>query len=132
MSQNETPAQRMPPNQNRQPGTQPSVVAARRALQYIEMTDPEYAVWAARFEAQRMHGGTILRGPCPRCADWMEFHVVDMVYKSTRPPSVPAHQTWDDPVVPMICTCTITHPGAPQGQPGCGAYWNLRVGIDAS
>ena len=28
--------------------------------------------------------------------------------------------------VPVICRCTRNHAGA-DGEPGCGAYWNLRV-----
>jgi hypothetical protein len=128
MSDHETPSHRVSPS----PAAQPPA-AAPTALPYAETTDPDYPIWAARFEAQPTRGGAILRGPCPRCADSMEFPVVDKVYKSIRKPSAAARQqASEDLVVQMICTCSVAHPGAPQGLPGCGAYWNLQVGAGAS
>jgi hypothetical protein len=96
-------------------------------LEYAEVTDEVYAAQITRFEPQAAHGGTYLRGPCPRCGDSMEFPVVESVFRSIRPPSASAQPTVDSPVVPMMCTCLVAHPGAPQGLPGCGAYWNIRI-----
>jgi hypothetical protein len=97
---------------------------------YEEITCEGFANAAVAFKVLPTHGGVILRGPCPRCADPMDFPHVDRVYRRMRrgrsagdPRSGPQGN-----VVHMICTCQADHPGRPEGLDGCGAYWNVTLG----
>jgi hypothetical protein len=48
--------------------------------------------------------------------------------EQSRPGEEDGSRTSHDPsVVPMICTCKGVHPGRPEGQYVCGAYWTVRL-----
>lgn len=59
-------------------------------------------------------------GPCPRCADHMEF-----------PWDTDTHLNLaverDSARVPFVCTCRIVHPNTPNGLFGCGAMWDMTL-----
>ncbi|MEV4758493.1 hypothetical protein AB0J86_25775 [Micromonospora sp. NPDC049559] len=104
-------------------------------LPYAEVTEPGYAERAAAtFQAARPAPGTLLlTGPCPRCGTVIQVPVVDGVYKTTgrfrvggRREPAPSER-----LEPLICTCEEEHPGRPAGRAGCGAYWLLRITVDA-
>ena len=63
--------------------------------------------------------GVLLRGPCPRCADEMEFNLITGVFLGSDAPG--RSGDW----LPVLCTCRGTHPGRPTDEEGCGAYWNV-------
>ncbi|MFD5517266.1 hypothetical protein [Streptomyces sp. NPDC127066] len=96
---------------------------------YEEITRPSFAERAASFQAVPTRGGVVLKGPCPRCGDPMDFPYVDSVVRSwlrRRPrPEPPTATATEETVVPMICTCAVPHPGRPDDLDGCGAYWNV-------
>lgn len=99
--------------------------AARRFE--IETTDAYSATAATAFVAQPTTGGIVLVGPCPRCADPMQYPWVDDSYRGILPPTglsaLPANRR----TAKMICTCSAPHEGRPDGEIGCGAYWNLSL-----
>jgi hypothetical protein len=98
-------------------------------LPYEECTAPEFAEKAARsFRAVPVPGGVYLAGHCPRCTDAVEFPFVRETYRGARRRGRTAGRPDDrDDVVPMLCTCTGDHPGRPEAEDGCGAYWNLTL-----
>jgi hypothetical protein len=107
---------------------------------YCEITDPDYAQHAAHdnFVLDLAEPGLpILRGRCPRCHGSMTFLIVDDVYKSVLPvhrqPSSShiGRGSSEDPGIPVICTCEQEHSGRPADAEGCGAYWRLRIGLEA-
>ena len=93
------------------------------ALEYKEVTEPDFGASAAdAFSVVSIRGGVILRGSCPRCGDLMEFPYVERVYRGLGGQAQQAGQLG---VVQMVCTCTAQHPRRPEGEEGCGAYWNV-------
>jgi hypothetical protein len=86
------------------------------------VTDGTYAVaFAATCTPHETRRGVQLTGTCPRCGDPMYFPVPVRVFQ--RPASAtPAAKT-----EPVMCTCRITHPRTPEGDEGCGAYWNIEL-----
>lgn len=94
-------------------------------LPYEDATADVYAVKAAAsFTVTHIAAGLRhLTGPCPRCGALIEIPVVDTVYKT---------RAGDGPIEAVVCTCAEPHPGRPEGHVGCGAYWNLILGPDAS
>lgn len=68
--------------------------------------------------------GILLVGTCPRCGDQMQFPFVTEVFKA---PAGPAPVPAASPDTPMLCTCRGTHPARPEGEEGCGAFWNIRL-----
>ncbi|MFI2644448.1 hypothetical protein [Streptomyces sp. NPDC018610] len=99
-------------------------------LDYLPVTDDSFATTAAgTFTAKVVSPGTTeLTGPCPRCGAIIRIPVVSGVYKSFRLPrrrhAPPASQALLEPV---ICTCDDDHPGRPEGDVGCGAFWIFRL-----
>jgi hypothetical protein len=93
-------------------------------LTYQEVTDPAFAGAAAAFHVLPVPGGVVFRGPCPRCGDAMEFPHVTQTYRLGRRRRGSGRLSG---TVPMICTCRSAHPGRPDGEDGCGAYWNVTV-----
>lgn len=93
---------------------------------YEEVTEETYAAaFAAKCTATPTSRGVILNGACPRCADPMTFPHVSTVFKTA---SVLGQTSAADPGdVQMLCTCSESHPGRPEGEDGCGAYWNIRL-----
>jgi hypothetical protein len=102
-----------------------------QALPYAEKTDPEYAKRAAKEMtiSTPTPGVDLLSGPCPQCRGEMRVLLPADVVKGARgidwfrPRPAPA-ATEAEPV-PIICECGLDHPGRPEGEDGCGAYWSL-------
>ena len=97
-------------------------------LPYLEVTNPGYAATAASaFEVQEGQLGDLsLRGPCPRCGIVIEIPVFDYVVRKAGWPAVwrsrrtRASNPSSAPVMnPTKCR--------PEGQVGCGAYWNFTL-----
>jgi hypothetical protein len=100
-----------------------------------QVAPTEFPTDSTGFDPLPTRGGVILRGPCPRCRDLMEFLRVTRSVKATfwrrersRPRGEDGSRPRRDPsVVPMICTCNGVHPGRPEGEYGCGAYWTITL-----
>lgn len=93
---------------------------------YEEITSQEFGELAARefsyrFEPAGEPDDVVFTGPCPRCRGAMTYVWPLIVVRRTVAAAPP-----DELEVPVICRCTREHRGA-DGEPGCGAYWNLRV-----
>ena len=96
-----------------------------------------------------MHGEVISRGgiirsrvwgPCPRCEhdlDDRQIHnaAVGLMGGQRQDPRGPGGQPADGvpgPVffqVDVSCHCGTSHPGAPAGQPGCGASFRVELPV---
>ena len=111
-----------------------------RTLPYREMTDTTYSERVAdSFAVEEPEPGTlILRGPCPRCGAIIDIPVVDGIFRlAMRSTTGISRAAWgwkrkpaegpSSHVEPMICTCEDPHPGRPDDDIGCGAYWTLTV-----
>jgi hypothetical protein len=85
-------------------------------LPYRPTHEASYAtVSAETFEIDDHGSGVLtLKGPCPRCAAFLEILVSGSVVRTVG----------GDPVV-VICDCECEHPGRPADRRGCGAYWKL-------
>jgi hypothetical protein len=95
-------------------------------LPYQERTDAQYATTAAgNFEIEEYKVGVLtLRGPCPRCGAMIEIPVVNRVVRAVGQVAAASPRQASDGE-PVICTCEEPHDGRPEGQVGCGAYWNF-------
>jgi hypothetical protein len=96
------------------------------SLPYQEITGAQYATTAAgNFEIEEYKIGILtLRGPCPRCGAMIEIPVVDRVVRGVSQVAAASPSEASDGE-PVICTCEEPHDGRPEGQVGCGAYWNF-------
>ncbi|QFZ20597.1 hypothetical protein [Saccharothrix syringae] len=101
-------------------------------IPYEEITEQSYAeTAAASFTVTEVSSAILLlRGACPRCGAALEVPLVGGVFNGMRGVSPEAADT-DGHVEPMACTCEHDHPNRPEGMTGCGAYWNLRIGVAA-
>ncbi|HEY0692786.1 MAG TPA: hypothetical protein VGD71_27565 [Kribbella sp.] len=93
---------------------------------YREVSEPDYAEKAAAtFVIEDFDiGMSLLSGLCPRCGVAIEIPLIDGVFRGDRAGRVDtAERAGGTRDVPIICTCTEVHPGRPDGQVGCGAYW---------
>jgi len=102
------------------------LLVADHCQPYDEVTGQELGELAARefsyrFEPADEPDDVVLTGPCPRCRGEMTYEWPLMVVRRTVAAASP-----EELEVPVICRCTRNHAGA-DGEPGCGAYWNLRV-----
>ncbi|NDK90048.1 hypothetical protein GYA93_10710 [Gordonia desulfuricans] len=68
--------------------------------------------------------GVTATGSCPRCGHPMQTSLTDTVYRNVAPGGGTA-----DTGVAMVCGCRTDHPGHPEGESGCGAWWSLRYEI---
>ncbi|GAA4205858.1 hypothetical protein [Microbispora amethystogenes] len=108
-------------------------------LPYREGTDPAFEQQAAAtFSATKTADGTLsLVGPCPRCHSGMNVVVPPELFLASRTGLLRRllrrsdHATFaagaGEQKVPVVCLCSVTHPGTPPDRRGCGAYWNLIV-----
>jgi hypothetical protein len=111
------------------PGKPTGSPARTGLLPYQEISEPDYATEAAKtFQLDKIRVGMwALRGSCPRCRAHLEILVVyDVVVKGRTAPTGPEQ----DDNEPVMCTCDEPHPGRPQGQLGCGAYWIFALPAD--
>ncbi|MFE2579221.1 hypothetical protein [Streptomyces sp. NPDC059378] len=98
-----------------------------RGVPYEEITEDAYSdafVHGARAIPTRR--GVLLDGGCPRCAGQMSYPLVDKVFRSPLPSAAQVPAT-DSKVVALLCTCPEDHPARPDGERGCGAYWNITL-----
>lgn len=91
----------------------------------IETGDAYAAAFAKTCTPRPTRRGVILTGTCPRCEDPMDFPVL------TRAFQLPVAAVPATKLEPLMCTCLITHPGAPPDEEGCGAYWNVELSEQA-
>jgi hypothetical protein len=99
-------------------------------MPYREVSEPDYAQVAAEtFVLEEFgFGVSLLGGRCPRCQAAIQVPVVDRVVRTVQFDDVEtAELTGGARAVPIICTCTETHPGRPVDQVGCGAYWIFNL-----
>ncbi|GAB3940766.1 hypothetical protein GCM10027614_24970 [Micromonospora vulcania] len=68
----------------------------------------------------------LLSGQCPRCDHSMSNTLVDDLYRRVAPATAPdlGYRT-------VLCECDADHPARPDGLRGCGAYWTLRLEVEA-
>ena len=94
-------------------------------LPYAEVTDEAYAARAAvDFTAQEFEYAVVLSGRCPRCDHPSTTTLVDEVYRRDVQALDPGYRT-------VLCECEAEHPPRPDGRRGCGAYWTLRLEVEA-
>ncbi|MFC4020213.1 hypothetical protein ACFOW4_20025 [Micromonospora sp. GCM10011542] len=98
-------------------------------LPYAEVTDEAYAERAAAgFTAQEFGSAVLLSGLCPRCHHPTTSTLVDELYRRAEQPAAPAGEPGHHTV---LCECEAEHPSRPEGLLGCGAYWTLRLEVEA-
>ena len=93
---------------------------------FEEITDPGYA--AAHHAGLRVEGTrheAVLSGVCPRCEH--PFQYVHPLTGFRVPWPSPSRDTFS---VQVACVCTGEHPGRPDDDEGCGAYWILELRRD--
>ncbi len=95
-----------------------------------ESSDELGAAAATTFRYQWLPVGQptriVLEGPCPACSepftyDWPLVVVRDWVMESAGPRA-------PEPVT-VYCQCRRAHAGRPEGEMGCGRYWELDVPV---
>ncbi|MER7052866.1 MULTISPECIES: hypothetical protein [unclassified Streptomyces] len=94
--------------------------AAREPVAYRETTRADYAAtYAQAVDVVPVNQETVvLSGRCPRCGCACTYLHVRRAYRG------PSHRADG---IPVICTCETAHPGRPEDETGCGAYWNVRL-----
>ncbi|WP_406078902.1 hypothetical protein [Micromonospora sp. NBC_00858] len=100
---------------------------AAGVLPYAEVTDEAYAAQtAASFTVREFEFAVLLSGRCPRCDHTTTSTVVDELYRRDTPAAAqdPGYRT-------VLCECETDHPARPAGLRGCGAYWTLRLEVEA-
>ena len=92
---------------------------------YEEITDPSYTGFADGSEIVERKGGFSIIGTCPRCGHQMTY---------PYPKRVVGRGNWrrsssksDERALAVLCTCTQEHPGRPDHEHGCGAYWKVAL-----
>lgn len=65
----------------------------------------------------------VFDGPCPRCSHEFTYKWPLVVVRGAT-----ALQSSGTPVV-VRCQCGSDHPGRPEKQSGCGAFWKVRVAL---
>lgn len=101
--------------------------AGHQGVPYEEITEDGYGdAFARAARAKETRRGVMLDGDCPRCAGRMSYPLVNQLFRSPLPPGAPVPPAGAE-VVPIICTCPEGHPERPNGELGCGAYWNITL-----
>lgn len=94
---------------------------------FQKVTDDDYArAFTDKCETAPFTRGVLISGDCPRCGHHMTFPVFTRVFQSAG--AAPVQPDREDMIEPMLCTCENAHPGRPDGEEGCGAYWAVFVG----
>lgn len=94
-------------------------------LPYAEVTDEAYGARAAvDFTPQKFEYAVVLSGRCPRCGHPSTTTLVNEVYRRDVPALDPGYRT-------VLCECEAVHPSRPAERRGCGAYWTLRLEVEA-
>ncbi|RZU53289.1 hypothetical protein EV385_5199 [Krasilnikovia cinnamomea] len=82
--------------------------------------DTYAAAFSATCEPTETRRGVLLTGTCPRCGDRMDYLVPTGVFLVFPGGSGPRP-------TPVMCTCRAEHPGRPDDDEGCGAYWTVEL-----
>jgi hypothetical protein len=95
-------------------------------LPFQVITEDDYAqTFVDACTPTQIRRGVLLTGPCPRCQDPMEYELSTGIFLGGAPGG-------PGDVLPVMCTCSATHPGRPGGDEGCGAYWTVtKAGTEA-
>jgi hypothetical protein len=119
--------------------------SADTQLDYQEIHEEGYEdtvarTFAAEFVPSVANPSEIyVAGPCPRCEQAMTYnHAVLIIRGIDEVDEAAAEALWralreqgrDMPTewsFTAFCTCGVKHPNAPDGAPGCGAYWGMTV-----
>ena len=100
-------------------GQQPS------AEPYEEITDPSYTGFADSCEIVERKGGFSIIGTCPRCGHRMTYPYPKRVVG--RGIGIRRRSPSREHELAVLCTCTQEHPGPPDHEHGCGAYWKVAL-----
>ena len=96
-------------------------------LPFAEVHEDSYAeAFSATCESTETRRGVLLTGTGPRCGDRMDYLVPTGVFLGTG--GAPARER----SIPVMCTCRGRHPGRPDADEGCGAYWMVELTRAAS
>ena len=93
---------------------------------FEEITHPAYA--ATHLAGLRIEGTrheAVLSGTCPRCE-----HAFQYVHPLTGFRGPWPHRSRGTYSVQVACVCEEEHPGRPDDDEGCGAYWLLLLQRD--
>ncbi|MCL6671543.1 hypothetical protein [Streptomyces panaciradicis] len=93
---------------------------------FEETTRPGYA--ADHMAGLRIEGGRhefVLSGVCPRC-----MHAFQYIHPLTGFRGLWPRQSRGTYSVQVACLCSEEHPGRPEDDEGCGAYWILLLQRD--
>lgn len=92
---------------------------------YAEITDPSYTGFADSCEIVERKGGFSIIGTCPRCGHRMTYpYPKRVVGRGIRRRGASKSEERE---LPMLCTCIQEHPGRPDQEHGCGAYWKVAL-----
>jgi hypothetical protein len=96
-------------------------------LPYEEATSEAYAAFADDCDAVPTARGVRLIGRCRRCGDDMSYDTVDRFYRGGLPWRRSRGTDSAKTTLRMLCTCKVEHPGRPEDEEGCGAYWTVEI-----
>jgi hypothetical protein len=106
---------------------------SRTPKPFVMITAEHYgSTFAAGCEVSSTARGFRLSGQCPRCEDEMSYDRVMRYFKASRRGAVVAtpSRAESDGLVRVLCTCKEDHPGCPDDDQGCGAYWTVEVSAE--
>ncbi|MEV8451277.1 hypothetical protein AB0467_01420 [Streptomyces sp. NPDC052095] len=114
-----------PPPRNAPTG--PAPARAAPALPYQEVTEPGYpASYTTDLAVEPTGDGAVLTGTCPRCRCTTVYTWTRSVVRAA-PRTGSGHAGTGLVPVPVLCVCATEHPGRPDDEEGCGAYWNILL-----
>jgi hypothetical protein len=88
---------------------------------WAAVTDP---AWKPTFEQARFGLETRFTGECPRCKHDTFLRV------PFSKPNLQGHvKRGETEPFTMICRCGHPHPGHPEGDNSCGAYWSYEIEV---
>src|SRR5512132_1718794 len=90
-------------------------------IEWAEVTDP---AWQPSFTSADAGLSKAFTGPCPRCNHQTSFSV-----PFTRPDSAGQTVRGVPETFTMYCECGYPHPGHPDGDNSCGAYWPYEADL---
>jgi len=70
-------------------------------------------------------------GPCARCGDsYDKTRIENLASSAVRGTySAPEPSTRAEISADFLCDCDVTHPGAPEGERGCGANYTIVLAV---
>ena len=83
--------------------------------------------WQFRFDPAEKPTQVLLEGACPKCGHPFPY-AWPLVVMRANLLSLPRRPSPKEPLtIAVICGCSIKHPGAADGERGCGRHWSLIV-----